>query len=94
MLPCYCPSCRGELKVESLLCERCDTRVEGLYKLPTLALLSPEEQGFVLKFVKHSGSLKEMSKELNLSYPTVRNVLNELIDNIKKLEEDEGESKG
>lgn len=87
MLPCYCPSCRSELKVERLYCENCKTRVEGLYKLPTLALLSREEQEFVLKFVKHSGSLKEMSKELELSYPTVRNLLNELIDNIKEIED-------
>lgn len=79
MLPCICPSCQAQLKVKSLRCENCDTEVHGLFELPLLAQLSSQEQEFVLKFVKNSGSLKEMSKELGLSYPTVRNMLDDLI---------------
>ncbi|MDH6354440.1 hypothetical protein M2132_000768 [Dysgonomonas sp. PH5-45] len=86
MLPCYCPSCKTQLKVKSLLCEKCETEVSGKYHLPVLALLPPQYQDFILKFVKHSGSLKDMSKELNLSYPTVRNLLNEIIKNIESYE--------
>lgn len=86
MLPCQCPSCQSRLKVKSLRCESCQTEVTGLYSLPLLAQLSVDEQEFVLKFVKSSGSLKEMAKELSLSYPTVRNLLNDII---LKLEEDE-----
>lgn len=84
MLPTYCPSCQKQLKVKSLKCEQCETEVSGSYELPTLALLSPEDQEFVLTFVKKSGSLKEMASLLKLSYPTVRNMLNEII---KKIEE-------
>lgn len=86
MLPCYCPSCRAQLKVKSLRCENCETEVSGSYELPMLALLSPEEQKFILTFVKHSGSLKEMSNQLRLSYPTVRNLLNEIIEKIESYE--------
>ena len=82
MLPCYCPSCNTQLKVKSLKCENCETEVNGLYQLPLLALLTPDEQNFILKFVKSSGSLKEMAKKLNLSYPTVRNLLNDIITKI------------
>lgn len=85
-LPCYCPSCRTTLKVKSLKCENCGTEVSGLYDLPVLARLSAEEQDFVLKFVKSSGSLKEMAKELDLSYPSVRNLLDEIIETIKNYE--------
>ena len=84
MLPTYCPSCQAQLKVKSLLCENCQTEVTGLYDLPALALLSSEDQQFILRFVINSGSLKEMSSELKLSYPTVRNMLNEIINQLKK----------
>lgn len=86
MLPCYCPSCRNQLNVKSLKCGNCQTEVTGDYKLPLFALLSPEDQDFILKFVKHSGSLKEMANELKLSYPTVRNLLNDLIEKIEVYE--------
>ncbi len=86
MLPCYCPSCKIQLKVKSLKCDNCQTEVSGTYELPTLALLSPEDQDFILRFVKHSGSLKEMAAQLNLSYPTVRNLLNEIIEKIESYE--------
>jgi hypothetical protein len=51
-----------------------------------LLLLSAEEQDFVLSFIKHSGSLKEMANQLKLSYPTVRNRLNDIIEKIKSYE--------
>ena len=83
ILPCFCPSCQLHLKVKSLRCENCQTEVSGLYDLPVLARLSPNDQQFILQFVKCSGSLKDMSKYLNLSYPTVRNMLDDVIEKIK-----------
>ena len=82
MLPAYCPSCHEQLKVKSLSCEQCGTEVHGSYALPTLALLSPEEQDFILTFVRKSGSIKDMATHLRLSYPTVRNMLNDIINKI------------
>lgn len=86
MLPCNCPSCQTELKVKSLKCEKCETEVHGLYELPVLARLSVEEQEFILRFVKSSGSLKDMAKQLELSYPTVRNLLDDIIEKITSYE--------
>lgn len=86
MLPCNCPSCSAQLKVKSLSCDDCGTEVNGSYGLPVLARLSPDDQRFIVSFVKHSGSLKEMASELKLSYPTVRNLLNELIKRIEEYE--------
>jgi hypothetical protein len=82
MLPCICPSCQAQLKVKSLKCEACQTEVSGLFDLPELARLSPNDQQFVLQFVRFSGSLKEMAKYMNLSYPTVRNLLDDIIERI------------
>ncbi len=86
MLPTYCPGCHAQLKVKCLKCENCQTEVTGLYDLPVLALLPEIDQQFVLRFVKNSGSLKEMASELKLSYPTVRNMLNEIISKIETYE--------
>ncbi|MDR1611105.1 MAG: DUF2089 domain-containing protein [Candidatus Symbiothrix sp.] len=84
--PCDCPSCRTPLKVKCLKCENCDTEVNGLFTLPVLARLPIDNQEFILQFVKSSGSLKDMAKYLGLSYPTVRNLLDEIIQKIKSYE--------
>jgi hypothetical protein len=86
MLPTYCPSCHAQLKVKCLKCENCQTEVNGSYDLPVLALLSSDDQQFILHFVKNSGSLKEMASEMKLSYPTVRNLLNDIINKIDTYE--------
>jgi hypothetical protein len=85
-LPVSCPACHSQLTVKSLACTTCDTVIDGLFDLPLLAQLDKKDQEFILSFVKHSGSLKEMAKEMGLSYPTVRNFLDTLIANIKTLE--------
>ena len=78
-LPLYCPSCSEKLLVSKMVCPECETEVCGQYRLPTLAQLNEKEQQFVLDFVKSSGSLKDMAKSMGVSYPTVRNILDELI---------------
>jgi hypothetical protein len=78
-LPTSCPSCSSKLAVKRLHCEKCETEVEGLYPLPILASLSRDDQDFILAFMKSSGSLKEMAALLKVSYPTVRNRLDEII---------------
>ncbi len=67
-------------------CNQCETEVNGAFKLPFLSRLTEEEQEFIKNFVKYSGSLKAMAKQMNLSYPTVRNYLNDLIEKITNLE--------
>lgn len=70
----------------SLKCEECETIVNGSFKLPLLARLSNEDQLFVLEFLKSSGSIKEMASQAKVSYPTMRNRLDDLINTIKILE--------
>jgi hypothetical protein len=85
-LPLQCPSCESRLKVKKLLCSTCGTEVDGLYDFPMLVSFSNEEQEFILNFVKTSGSLKEMAKIMDLSYPSVRNYIDEIIEKLKSLE--------
>ena len=94
VLPTRCPACADMLKVRRMVCRSCQTELEGLFALPALARLSPDEQRFVLDFVKSSGSLKQMARLMKLSYPTVRNRLDEIIERIKICESELSEAEG
>lgn len=85
-LPDVCPSCSAALQVTSLGCDACETTVSGKFQLPVLARLAVDEQKFILDFVKNSGSLKIMAQQLGLSYPTVRNLLDDIIFKLKENE--------
>jgi len=86
VLPVRCPSCSSVLSVRRLACSACDTVVEGNFSPGVFACLTADEQAFVLTFVKNSGSLKKMAVELKLSYPSVRNMLDELIERMGQIE--------
>ncbi len=85
-MPGICPACQRNLKVVKLTCDNCGTIVEGDFELPVLARLNAEDQAFVLGILKSSGSLKELARLYGISYPTVRNRLDGLIDKVKALE--------
>jgi hypothetical protein len=93
VLPTMCPSCSSQLNVKSLVCERCQTEIQGQYELPLLSRLSIDDQGFIIEFIKASGSLKEMARLLGLSYPTVRNRLDEIIERIEPAEKSRKDGK-
>lgn len=86
-LPLQCPACESPLRVGRMFCGECGTEVCGDFELPLLARLSDKEQQFIVEFVKSSGSLKDMAKGMGVSYPTVRNVLDDLIEKLIKLAE-------
>ena len=81
-IPNKCPACGSALKVTALACISCDTCISGSFDLPLFSRLSNEEWQFVLDFVKSSGSLKIMAQQLGFSYPTVRNMLDDIIHKI------------
>lgn len=50
-----------------------DTAIEGSFTLPPLANLSAEDQVFIIAFIRSDGSIKDMEKIFDISYPTVKN---------------------
>jgi hypothetical protein len=84
-LPIICPSCQGLLKVQRLTCDTCATTVGGSFDLPVLARLPEEDQAFIIRLIEASGSLKAMARVYGISYPTVRNRLDSLIDKIAQI---------
>jgi len=73
-----CPACGEKLKIVRLECENCHTVIEGKFDAQPLAQLSSEQQQFVQVFIKARGNIKEVEKELGISYPTVCKKLDEV----------------
>ena len=74
-----CPTCGAHLFVSELSCSACDTRVSGRFYATRFARLSNESLHFLEIFVKNRGNVKEMERELDLSYWSIRNRLNHII---------------
>ncbi|MDE5715376.1 MAG: DUF2089 domain-containing protein [Anaeroplasmataceae bacterium] len=74
-----CPVCDQRLSVTELSCKECGTTLKGEFKLSKFDYLSSELQEFALIFIKNAGNIKGVEKELNISYPTVKKNLDELI---------------
>lgn len=78
-VPTLCPVCRQPLTVTRLHCQACDTAIEGRFQLGGFGQLSPEQLAFAEAFIKNEGKLNRLERELELSYPTLRARLIELI---------------
>ncbi len=74
-----CPVCNERLFVTEMTCKECKTQIKGDFTLSKFDYLSQELQEFALVFLKNAGNIKGVEKELNISYPTVKRNLDELI---------------
>ena len=75
-----CPYCFAKMAVKKLVCQTCSTEVKAEFSSPKFLDLSAEQQKFAMEFILASGSLKEMAKILDVSYPTVRAKLDRIIE--------------
>ena len=75
----FCPICNEKFTVTKLSCHNCHSSLEGTFKLSKFDYLSNEQKYFVEIFIKNLGNIKEIEKELNISYPTVRKNLDSII---------------
>ena len=74
-----CPICNHTLTVARLTCDSCDTVIENKFSLSKFDYLSDEELYFTETFIRCRGNIKEVEKELGISYPTVRSKLDAVI---------------
>lgn len=74
-----CPICEDELYVTKLNCSNCHTSIEGNFSLCKFCKLTDDEKSFVEIFIKSRGNIKEIEKEMGISYPTVRGKLENVI---------------
>ncbi|MDQ0188648.1 DUF2089 domain-containing protein [Alicyclobacillus cycloheptanicus] len=78
-IPVNCPACSSRMIVTELACPVCSTRVQGAFDTPGLHRLSVEQLQFVEVFLRCRGNIKEVERDLKISYPTVRSRLDQVI---------------
>lgn len=75
-----CPVCGDRLAVRRLECVSCETVIEGRFTQSRFDRLTPEQQEFVEVFLLARGNIKEVERVLGISYPTVRNRLDAVLE--------------
>src|SRR5687768_6687100 len=66
-----CPFCEGKLEITRLGCAQCDTSIESTLAIPSFFRLPTDLQDFVMTFLRCQGKIRDVEKELGISYPTV-----------------------
>ena len=74
-----CPVCSGELGVTRLRCRSCGTTLEGDFSVGRFARLDRDQLALLESFLRARGNLREMERELGISYPTVRSRVEALV---------------
>jgi hypothetical protein len=74
-----CPVCANELTITRLHCRSCGTALEGEFGVGRFGRLDREQMSLLESFLRSRGNLKEMERELGISYPTVRGRVDALV---------------
>ncbi len=74
-----CPVCGNELLVTRLHCRGCGTALEGEFSVGRFGRLNREQLGLLESFLRSRGNLRDMERELGISYPTVRSRVEALV---------------
>ena len=67
-----CPVCSGELAVTRLRCTSCGTTLEGEFSVGRFARLGRDQMALLESFLRSRGNLRDIEREMGISYPTVR----------------------
>ena len=74
-----CPVCSSELAVTRLHCRSCGTTLEGDFTVGRFGRLNRDQLALLESFLRSRGNLREMERELGISYPTVRSRVEALV---------------
>lgn len=74
-----CPICNGTVEITEVSCNSCKSTIRGHFKPCKFCTLSQENKDFAEIFIKNRGNIKEIERELSVSYPTVKGKLDSLI---------------
>jgi hypothetical protein len=89
-----CPVCASELAVTRLRCGECGTTIEGEFSVGRFGRLTREQLQLLESFLRSRGNLRDMERELGISYPTVRSRVEQLVRALGFGPRDEAETDG
>jgi len=80
-----CPVCSGSLDVTAVACACCQIEIKGSFSPHWLTGLDRDQLDFLLTFVRCRGVIRDIEALLGVSYPTVRNRVDQLVDAVERL---------
>lgn len=81
----HCPDCGNPMRLTRATCADCGVDVEGQFEVSALGRLTEEDQVFVTAFLRHHGSIRKMEELFDISYPTVKNRLRNIVDRLDRV---------
>ena len=74
---------KGPIQIERVKCVSTGFSVEGPFTTPALYQIDSDNLHLVELLVIHGGNLKKVAEELDISYPTLKNRLDNIADIIR-----------
>lgn len=74
-----CPDCQKQMRLTRATCPDCQVHLEGEFEVSPLGKLGEKDQVFVMAFLRHHGSIRKMEELFDISYPTVKNRLKDIV---------------
>ncbi|MFW5899217.1 MAG: DUF2089 domain-containing protein [Jiangellaceae bacterium] len=90
--PSDCPVCGDRLHITRLGCPTCGTELSGRFAPCLYCSLGAQDRKILRTFLVSRGNMKELARELGVSYPTARQRFAELLATLGL--EEAGESAG
>ena len=83
-----CPACQSKLYISTLACPDCGMELKNTFDLSPFDLLDNEQSAFLLSFLRNRGNLKNVQAQMEMSYPTAKRKLDEVLIALGLLEEE------
>lgn len=77
--PANCPVCDARLSITRLGCSSCGTELSGQFETCPYCALGSQDRRILRTFLVSRGNMKELARELGVSYPTARARFSELL---------------
>ena len=83
-----CPACQSKLHISTLACPDCGMELKNTFDLSPFDMLDDEKSTFLLSFLRNRGNLKNVQTQMQMSYPTAKRKLDEILIALDLFEED------
>ena len=77
--PSKCSVCGAQLQITQLTCPHCSSQISGSFSPCRYCSLNDRQKLFLDTFLRSRGNIREVERALSVSYPTVKNMLEELL---------------
>lgn len=85
----HCPICQEQLIASRLTCRHCGLELSNDFTLSKFNYLKEDDLNFIEMYLKCQGSLKELQKQLKISYPAAKRQFDNVLKSLGFNKEDE-----